>query len=96
MCSSDEGLLHLPEFTTFEALWEALERHPLALKGARDMVAVFDDDALDWIGELAGETQVENQQLIRPVVASLARLCQFRVPWWCCPVAGPDGRNAPS
>jgi len=67
----------LPEFTTFETLWEALERHPLELKGARDMVDVFDDDALDWIGELAGEAQVENRQLIRPVVASLARLCQL-------------------
>jgi hypothetical protein len=66
----------LPELTTFEALWRALERHPLEFKGARDMVAHFDDDALDWLGELAGEAQLENLRLIRPVLASLERLCQ--------------------
>lgn len=67
-------LSELPGFTHFDALWSELERRPLPLKGARDMVAAYTDEAVDWLVRLAGEAEGRNLQVLGPVLDRLSTL----------------------
>ena len=64
----------LERFKSFEEIWAELRAHPLELKQAQDMVAAYDDEAMDFLGELAAQASAENLALLRPVLTRLKAL----------------------